>query len=161
MELESVVHDLSPRVIAYCRGLTRDATLAEDAAQDALAALVRRWRRSGAPRSPDAFVFAVARRRALRAVVRRRLLAPFGIDDVPAAATELQQRVDHGSELERVLGAVCRLPRRDREALLLVAVAEMDYREAASTLGVSLPALKMRVHRARRRLAAELDGGTP
>lgn len=156
-----MVHDLSPRVIAYCRGLTRDAVLAEDAAQDALAALVRRWRRRGEPRSPEAFVFAVARRRALRAVVRRRLLAPFAAEDAPATAPQPHVRAEQNSELERVLGAVSRLPRRDREALLLVAVAEMDYRDAASVLGVSLSALKMRVHRARRRLAAALDGGEP
>jgi RNA polymerase sigma factor (sigma-70 family) len=159
MELESLVHDLSPRVIAYCRGLTRDATLAEDAAQDALVALVRRWHRRGAPRSPEAFVFAVARRRALRAVVRRRLLAPFGVDDGPATASEPHLRAEQSSEVERVLGALRCLPRRDRSALLLIAVAELDYRDAASALGVSLPALKMRVHRARRRLAAALDGG--
>lgn len=156
-----MVHELSPRVIAYCRGLIRDVALAEDAAQDALAALVQRWRRKGAPRSPEAFVFAVARRRAVRAIVRRRLLAPFEAHAAPVTAPQPHLRAEQSSELERVLGAVSRLSRRDREALLLVAVAEMDYRDAASVLGVSLPALKMRVHRARQRLVAALDGGAP
>ncbi len=155
-----MVNELSPRVVAYCRGLTRDAALAEDAAQDALVALVRRWSRRGAPDSPTAFVFAVARRRALRAVMRRRLLAPFVGDEV-GAGTEPDLRAEQSSELRRVLGGLRVLSRRDRDALLLVAVAELDYREAAAVLGVSLAALKMRVHRARRRLAALLNGGAP
>jgi predicted RNA polymerase sigma factor len=53
--------------------------MAEDVAQDALTVLVRRWRTSGPPESPDAYAFAIARRRAGRAVVRHALLAPLGV----------------------------------------------------------------------------------
>lgn len=155
-----MIHELSPRVIAYCHGLTRDLALAEDAAQEALAALVRRWRRYGPPRTPAAFVFTVARRRAFRALARRRLLAPLD-DDLRVGGSDPHARTEQRSELERVLGALGLISRRDRSALLLVTVAELDYADAAAALGISLSALKMRIHRARRRLAAQLDGGNP
>jgi len=68
VELEDVVTVLAPRVLRYCLGRVGEVGLAEEVAQDALVALVRRWRWRGAPESPEAFVFAVARRRAFRAV---------------------------------------------------------------------------------------------
>jgi len=58
--------------------------------------------------------------------------------------------------LVRVRAALARLPRKDREALLLVALGQMTSAEAAVVLGLSLSATKMRVHRARKRLATEL-----
>jgi RNA polymerase sigma-70 factor (ECF subfamily) len=63
------------------------------------------------------------------------------------------------AEHSRVCAALVRLPRRDREALLLVALGEVSSSQAAEVLKVSVSGLKMRVHRARKRLAAQLEGG--
>lgn len=160
MSLDSVIHELAPRVLSYCHGLTRDRALAEDAAQDALVALVNRWRSRGSPESPAAFVFAIARRRALRLVIRRRLLSPFE-DVIERTSDDTGRQAEQRSEVTRALAALAQLPNRDRHALLLIAVAELDYPDAAAVLGVSNAALKMRVHRARARLTALLDGGQP
>ena len=160
MDLDSVVRELAPRVLRYAVARTGDASLGEDVAQESLAALVRHWRRAGPPESAEAFVFSIARRRAARAAVRRRLWLPldhvFGSHDgAPDPEAMSVARAEH----DRVRAALGRLPRRDREALLLVAVGEMSSAEAATTLGVSASALKMRVHRARRRLTTELEDG--
>jgi DNA-directed RNA polymerase specialized sigma24 family protein len=56
-----------------------------------------------------------------------------------------------------VLAGLARLPDGEREALLLVAWEGIDRRRAARAMGQSLPAFAARLHRARRRLAAELD----
>ncbi len=77
MDLEAVATALAPRLIGYVLARTGCRGTAEDIAQDALTALVRRWRQIGPPESPDAFAFAIARRRAGRAVARRALLAPI------------------------------------------------------------------------------------
>lgn len=50
-----------------------------------------------------------------------------------------------------------RLTPGDREALLLVGVEGMDLTRGAEVLGISLSAIKMRVHRARKRLARILE----
>jgi RNA polymerase sigma-70 factor, ECF subfamily len=57
-----------------------------------------------------------------------------------------------------LLAVLARLPEAEREALLLVAWEGLDRRRAARVMGVSLPAFAARLHRARRRLAAELAG---
>ena len=49
-----------------------------------------------------------------------------------------------------------RLSERDREALALVAWEGLDHAAAARALGCSRAAFAVRIHRARRRLAASL-----
>ena len=68
---------LAPRLVAYATGRTGCRSTGEDVAQDALTALVVRWKRHGPPESPEAFAFAIARRRAGRAVLRRALTRPL------------------------------------------------------------------------------------
>jgi RNA polymerase sigma-70 factor (ECF subfamily) len=55
-------------------------------------------------------------------------------------------------ELRAVLEALQRLPEDDREALLMYAQDGLSYASIASALGLSLAAVKVRVHRARIRL---------
>lgn len=61
---------------------------------------------------------------------------------------------DERRRLVRV--ALARLPRRDAEILLLKYTEDWSYRELAERLGVSCSALEARLHRARKRLRAEL-----
>jgi len=162
VDLEETLRDLAPRLLRYGLARSGDIALAEEAAQDGLAALARRWRRSGPPDQAGGFAFAVTRRRLFRALARRRLLAPLaalanGHGRHPDADPERQAL--SRADLERTLAAIRGLPRHEREALLLVAVGELSSDEAAALAGVSRSALKMRVLRARRRLQAILSEG--
>ena len=163
VDLDGTLSELAPRVLRYLVARLGDASLAEEIAQESLTALVRCWRNGGAPESAEAFVFAVARRRLGRAVWRRRLWVPLeqavGFRD---GRPSPESRAVARSEEARVRAALARLARPDREAILLVAAGELGMAEAASVLGVSASAVKMRVHRARARLAAllEADNGT-
>jgi len=158
VDLDGTIRDLAPRVLRYAIARTGDASAGEDVAQESLAALVRHWRRAGPPESAEAFVFSIARRRAVRALIRRRLWVPieqvFGSrDGAPDPEARTMARAEH----DRVRAALARLSRTDREALLLVAVGELTGADAANALGISPSAVKMRVHRARRRLAEQLE----
>jgi RNA polymerase sigma-70 factor (ECF subfamily) len=158
VDIESAVRDLAPRLLRYCLARTCDPALAEEIAQDCLAALVQRWRSSGPPDSAEAFVFAVARRRAGRAMFRRRLWVPIeGLISRGDGAPSPESRAIERNEQKRVLAAVSRLARIEREALLLVAFGELGTEEAARVLGISPSALKMRIHRARRNLVTLLE----
>ncbi len=162
MDLEATVNELAPQLLRFTLGVAGNRGLAEEAAQDALVALVQRWRKQGPPESPAAFAFAVARRRARRALWRRRWIEPLtetlglglvsrphGIGEEDAALERLEAR--------RTREALRRLGRRDREAILLAAAGELSMQEAADGAGISLSAFKMRLHRARLRLRALLD----
>ena len=160
MDLEQAVGELTPRLLRYCTARTGNVGLGEDVAHEVLVALIQRWRRHGPPDSVEAFVFAVARRRASRAVLRQRLLVPIERaagrrDGRPDPEAQVVDR----SERDRTFAAVARLPFREREALLLVAAAGLDTATAAMTLGITTSAFKVRTFRARRRLAALLGKG--
>ena len=156
MQLEETVADLAPQLLCYCPARTGSPSLAEDIAQEALTALVSRWRRIGPPDSPPAFVFTIARRRAARAQSRLFLTAPldalFAQPDrgpTPEEHTELEER------LADVRRALLRLSSRERNALLLVSAGELRHSEAA--LGISESAVKIRVLRARNHLQEILE----
>jgi len=160
VDLEATVRDLARRLLGYCILRTGDAALAEDIAQESLTALVQRWRRHGEPRSPEGFVFAVARRRAARALLKRRLWLPLdhllGRHD---AAPDPETRLVEHDERRRITAALSRVGRGDREVILLVGVAGLATAEAAKLLGISTSAVKMRTLRARRRLRDLLENG--
>lgn len=158
MDLEATVNELAPQLLRYCLGQTRDMALAEEVAQDALTALVQRWRRQGPPDCPAAFAFAIARRRAFRLTFQRRLLQPLhALLDGHSEAPDPETRAVSRTELGRTLAALRRLSGKDREALLLAAAGELGLGETARVLGISLSALKMRIHRARKRLQQLLE----
>lgn len=160
MDLESTIRELAPKVLGYCVLETGDPGLAEEISQDALAALVQRWRRYGPPDSPGAFVFAIARRRSARAMVRRRLWRPLeavlGLSDGRPSPEQAALQAHARAEVAR---AVSRLRRTDREVLLLVTVWGVGLEGAARTLGISLSAAKMRAMRARHRMRTLLEKG--
>ncbi len=158
MELDEAVRTLAPRLIAYGVARTRSLANAEDIAQDVLLALVRRWQQLGPPTSPDAFAFAIAKRRASRVLARQAVMVP--IDFIRGLAREestVEQAYGDRVGLRLALSALRALPRLDREALLLRSVAELSYEEIASVCGSSSAAIKMRISRARRRLAASME----
>lgn len=158
MDLERIVAELAPRLLACCFAWTRDRSLAEEAAQEALTALVQRWRRFGPPECPEAFAFAIARRRSIRRRLKQSLLAPLSIlFERRSPQRNPEDRAADRADLARVRSALAALPGRDRAAILVVAVAELPLAEGARSLGISVSALKMRLHRARRRLAQALE----
>jgi len=84
-------------------------------------------------------------RRRLRAYERS--LDPAG-DPEPAAAAGL-------------LAVVAKLPRRDRDALLLYAWADLSYEEIAIAIGCPVGTVRSRIARARRVLQAVLSADDP
>jgi RNA polymerase sigma-70 factor (ECF subfamily) len=125
------------------------------------------WRRlEDIPGEPAAWLFGVARKvisGELRADGRRdaltaRLAAARGPDGGPA------DPADQVAQRDSALAALARLGEFDREVLKLVAWDGLSARLAAEVLGVSQLNFAVRLHRARRRLAAELaapDAATP
>jgi RNA polymerase sigma factor (sigma-70 family) len=63
---------------------------------------------------------------------------------------------EYDGESARIAAALRRLPEAHREVLTLSAWEGLDYDEIATVLGCSRNAVRIRIHRARARLAAEL-----
>lgn len=72
-----------------------------------------------------------------------------------------EQQTERRLRLARLNAAIADLPPAEREALLLVYRDGLTHRETADLLGASLSAVKVRVHRGRRRLQIRLQAGRP
>ena len=150
VDLESVAAALAPRLVAYGLGRTGCPSTAEDIAQDALTALVRRWRTMGPPESPEAYLFAIAKRRAGRAPLD---VLRGNARDAPS----VEQAYASRTELAVVWSRLRALPAKDREALLLRLAGELTIEQIAAVMHTTPAAAKMRISRARRRLATLLS----
>ncbi|MEU4324279.1 RNA polymerase sigma factor [Nonomuraea dietziae] len=68
---------------------------------------------------------------------------------------------DQVAERLGVLRAMARLTQDERELLILVAWQGLSSRDAARVVGCSVPAFKVRLHRARKRLQHEMEPTAP
>jgi RNA polymerase sigma factor (sigma-70 family) len=91
---------------------------------------------------------------------RLRAYARHGVDPVVDDG-RAHERIDAAGDGPRIARALARLAARDRDALLLHAWADLTYEEIAEAVGVPIGTVRSRIHRARRRLRAELglEGG--
>ena len=115
------------------------------------------WRRlDDVPEPALPWLFGVARRtlaNSRRSSRRRDILAErlrIDLGDVPVVPVE-----------RGLLDALQTLSVGDRELLLLTAWEGLSTGEAAAALGCSAVACRIRLHRARKRLAAALDSSLP
>ena len=140
-------------------------TASPDDAADILAeTFLTAWRRLGdLPAGDDArmWLYGVARRVLAnyhRGERRRSALADRLHAELPGSYAP----PEFDDESARIAEAMRRLPRRQQELLALNAWEGLDCGEIATVLGCSRNAVRIRLHRARVRLAAELDssGGT-
>src|SRR5262245_11066363 len=104
------------------------------------------------------YLMTIARNLYLHERKHLRRMTPLGdghVDTGPGA----DDRVRAQSELGSVLAALQALPEVDRAAVVMRATEEMSYQEIAAALGISVTAAKVKVHRARLRLAEARDTG--
>src|SRR5262249_31992983 len=140
----------SQHVYRYALYLSANQALAEDITAETF---LRLWSsaRDVQMSSVKAYLLAIARNlylHDLRHRCRDRELDP----SLPAIAS-LADETENREELTRVLEELQRLPEIDRTALLLRAEDGLSYDEIAGMLGISAGAAKVKVHRARLKLA--------
>ena len=137
------------RFVLYLSG---DPALAEDITSETF---VRLWASDERIRTQTvkAYLFAIARHLCIdsrRAASRRAEMDP----DFPEPGASPEMLAHYRSELREVLKLLHELPEVDRAALLMRAQQGMPYEEISQALGVSLAAVKVKIHRARLKLAA-------
>jgi len=156
-EFKKALLESVPHLRAFARSLCNDATAADDLVQDTM---LRAWKardRYAANTSFRAWSFTILRnvfysekRRSWRSTE----LAPEIAERTLVAADNPAK----GIELVELRNALDHLPDDQREAIILVGAGGMAYEEAAQIVGCAVGTIKSRVSRARKALAAMLDG---
>lgn len=148
------------RCLRLATHLIGDRADAEDAVQEAL---LRAYRHLGSYREQDRFGAWLARIlvnqcRTARARAHRPL--PADVEWVGAERATAHP-ADEAAQREELAHALDRLPRDQREAVVLRYADELSYDEMAAVTGTTVAALKMRVQRGCRRLRALLTAPSP
>lgn len=142
----------SPAALAAARRITRDCALAEDAAQEAFLRAFRALRHYRHESSFAAWVRKIAIRTAIDLVRRRRPEDPLTED--PRSSLSEEKRHEDTELLRRALDALSPL---DREILLAREIEGEADREIARRLDMTVSGVRVRVHRARKKLQARFE----
>jgi len=162
-------------VYRFARAVSRDGAEAEDVLQEAFLAAYRGAHTFEGRAQARSWLFTITRREAWRRLGRDAeagAVEPHEVDDLIAlgvaagfGSSDPETLVLRAERREAVVRALGSLAEEDRAILLLRDVEGLSGEEAAEALGLAVPAMKSRLHRARLRLAAALraerGGGEP
>ncbi len=159
---DAVYDAFRPRLFSFLVRLSRRRDVAEDLLEEAWLRLVTRANTLSDDTSLGAWLFTVARNLHAswcrhRAVDAERVSELTPSWPAPAPGETPFESAARSETERRLEVALARLPQRDREALLLVAVEGLTPSEAAWSLGLPPETLRKRLQRARERLAVEMD----
>ena len=154
---EAIVARHGPMVLATCRSVLGREHDAEDVFQATFLVLARKAGSIQGDAVLGGWLHRVARRASIRAGVERARRRRK-----EAEAASLRGEVDRPRSLDlaaRLHREVDRLPDRHRLPVVLCDLEGLTYDEAACQLGLTVPALRNRLARARRRLRDRLGEG--
>ena len=157
--VESILVCQIPYLRRYARGLTHNAADADDLVQSCLLRALTNFHRFEKDTNLRAwlltilhniFIDTVRKRRRAREAFEAAGIASDGLSQSPNQFHHIQV-----GELEQ---AIAQLPAEQRSTLLLVALEDLTYEEAARITGVPVGTVRSRLSRARQMLLGVVDG---
>ncbi len=151
-EFRNQLQECLPDLWRYSYALTHDRNMADDLVQDCAERALRKrdlWKQTGALKPWLMKMLLNLYRNQLRTRSRRpQLVAMDDMHHDPAAPDALDQKL----ALSQTARAMQKLPEDQREALLLVVLGGVSYKQAAEALNLPLGTLMSRLGRARAKL---------
>ncbi|MDE2384404.1 MAG: sigma-70 family RNA polymerase sigma factor [Alphaproteobacteria bacterium] len=147
-----------PHLRRFARALCGDAAVADDLVQDCVERALNKHHLYDASRPLRAWLYAILRnihvsqwRKASAGGVQKPL------DEMADFEGAVQPEQEQNLSLATIAGALDLLPLQQREVLVLVALEEVSYKEAAEITGVPLGTVMSRLSRARETLRGILE----
>lgn len=152
-DLREIYVASASRLVAVLYGLTGDRAEAEDAVHEAFARALNRPDELRRVESPEAWLRTIATNVA-RSRFRRRMI----LDRIVHSGRLQRQETTPSTTPDHVvlIQALQRLPHPVRECLVLHYIADLTVADVAKAQDCSVEAVKTRLHRGRRALAADL-----
>jgi RNA polymerase sigma-70 factor (ECF subfamily) len=158
--IRALVRDAHPHVTRFAYTLCASPQDAEDAAQEAIIILFRKIGTLRATAALASWMFRIVRNECLRLSRQAASLTSPGLQELDGALGEsAEESVLLRLEAERVAAAVARLPQVQRSALIMRDIQGLSGRATADALGLSVPAMKSQLHRARAQMSTLLADG--
>jgi RNA polymerase sigma factor (sigma-70 family) len=153
-----VIHDrYRQRLFAYTRQMLTHRQDAEDALQDIFVRAYAGLRASDRELALRAWLYRVAHNRCIDELRRPGPPPPEVMQLLRSPVPDPITQADQRESLRRLIADVRRLPDQQRSALLMRELGGMSYADLAAALGVTVPAVKSLLVRARLALAQALE----
>ena len=161
IDLPAVVKTYSSLLFRVAHSVLRSRSEAEDVVQDVFVRVLQHRRSLPDVRDLRVWLIRIAWNLALD---RKRRVRPEQMDEsfvqgLAARVVPADEAMDEAQRMRSVLREMERLPKKEREALLLSAMEELGTGEIAEVLGRSESAVRALLYRARTRLRERLERG--
>ncbi|MGA8550555.1 MAG: sigma-70 family RNA polymerase sigma factor [Stellaceae bacterium] len=155
--IETHIPGLRRFAFALLRG---DSEHADDLVQDCLERALSRWHLRRPEGDLRSWLYTILYHRFLSDQQRRKRRGMHGelTEAVEAELLRVKGGQDEALEHRDLLRAFAALPQDQRSVLLLVAIEDLSYDEAARVLGIPIGTVMSRLSRGRERLRQLLDG---
>ncbi len=158
MDFRSQLAAELPHLRRFSRALVGDAALADDLVQDCLERALIKSHLYDPARPLRAWLYAVLRNLFISGLRRdRRSAVVKSVDDLAGGEGSVAANQEERLSVALVAEALDRLPHDQREVIVLVALEEMSYRDAAEIAGVPIGTVMSRLSRARAALQRILE----
>lgn len=145
-----------PRLRRYARALTGDPAAADDLLQDTLARAMEKYSLWRAGSDLRAWLFTIMHNLFVNGLRNRPVTVPLDEGETALPGHRTAPDDSTVSDLVKCLG---QLPHEQREIILLVALEDMSYKEAAQVLSIPIGTVMSRLSRGRERLGQLMWGG--
>ena len=161
-EYERLIAPIESRMMRAVWRVIRDPNEVEDAFQEALLTVWKRWDRIRLHPNPQALVLQIsinAAHDALRRKLRqaKRLEAGPIPEDIPDSARSAAQDISGAEQEKEVRRAIGLLPKNQARAILMHAVEEVPYNDIAAAMDCRESTVRKHVARARAKLRSLLS----
>lgn len=150
-------------IYRFALQMSGSPAIAEDVTQETFLALIRDSSGYRASRgSFGSYLYGIARHMLLRVIEREKSQALCGGDeldriaDTVSSGSNPHQEALRNQRVQRLWAAVLTLPVHYREVVVMCELHELDYAEAAESLGCSIGTVRSRLHRGRALLSERL-----
>jgi len=146
-----------PALRRYAAVLARNPQDQDDLVHDCLVRALDRWHTRRDDASLRSWLFAIMHNLFVSRL-RKRKIEVTPIDSEPERKYRISANQERYLEFGDVLQALDRLPEEQRSVLVLIAVEDLSYAEAAQVLNIPIGTVMSRLSRGRERLRVMLEG---
>ena len=150
-----------PVLKKYALKLTKSAHLAEDLVQDCLARALSRRHLFNREANIRPWLFTVMHNLHVSSCRQSNVRLAFTKNQIAMSSEGREATQEHTTDLNRVFRAINTLPSEQRDVLVLVAIQELSYQEAADALGIPIGTVMSRLARGREKIRTllKVDAG--
>jgi RNA polymerase sigma-70 factor (ECF subfamily) len=149
--VEQLYHDYSTPLTAYLTRLVGDRSIAEELCQDAFVRVIANWAQHRADASDIAWLYRIATNRAYDHLRRQRRIHFTSLSASESFLTGKLVFETQVGDQEAIRDTLAQLPHTYRTALVLHDYAGHSIKQIAAAMDCTPNAIKMRLHRARKR----------